>query len=196
MQVNYNVFPRDFSVESLTELLLERDDIPPGASIAVEVIEVEQLDLETLAREARRLSERGLKTYIDDFGSGYSNLAALGTLPVTGIKLDKSFGLASSDSLQARMLPSVLDLIAATNLQIVVEGVETASRLEELRKTGNVDLVQGYYFSAPLSADDFLAWACENKLDLLKRQIPKMEDSAARDAGRIADKAIRRALSR
>lgn len=171
LQINYNIFPRDFSLERLKGLLVERDDIPRGASFGVEVIEVEQLDVATLARESRLLSKHGLKTYIDDFGSGYSNLAALATLPVTGVKLDKSFGLASSDSLQARMLPNVLGLVAAANHQIIVEGVETESRLEELRQTGYVDLVQGYYFSRPLDAGAFLAWLCENKPDGFNRQI-------------------------
>lgn len=194
LQINYNIFPRDFSIERLKGLLVERDDIPQGASIGVEVIEVEQLDVATLARESRLLSEHGLKTYIDDFGSGYSNLAALTTLPVTGVKLDKSFGLASSDSLQARMLPNVLGLVAAANHQVIVEGVETASRLEELRQTGYVDLVQGYYFSAPLSADAFLAWMCETKLGNLNRAIAGIGND---DPGtRAVNAAIRSASTR
>jgi|GEM_PF-583149 len=171
MQINYNVFPRDFSVESLSGVLIDRPDMPRNATIAIEIIEVEQFDLDALRREIEAFRDHGVRVYIDDFGSGYSNLTALAALPVSGVKLDKSFGMASPDSLEARMLPNTIDLIAAANHQIIVEGVESGARLQDLRNTGRVQMVQGYHFTAPLPADAFLAWVCERNVDTLRQTV-------------------------
>jgi diguanylate cyclase (GGDEF)-like protein len=95
---------------------------------------------------------------IDDFGTGYSSLAMLKQLPVSQIKIDKSFvmNMAASkdDSLIVR---STIELGHNLGLEVVAEGVEDRASLAELERLG-CDLVQGYHLSPPLSAEQLERW--------------------------------------
>ncbi len=109
-----------------------------------------------------RLSETGFRISIDDFGTGYSSLAYLKQLPTSEIKIDKSFILDMlKNENDAVIVKSIVDLGHNLSLNVVAEGVEnkqTALRLKSL----NCDILQGNYFSPPMTADAFLTWMAAN----------------------------------
>ena len=106
----------------------------------------------------RSLGEMGIKLSIDDFGTGYSSLAYLKQLPVSELKIDKSFvqnmTVNENDSV---IVKSIVDLAHNIGLIVVAEGAEDKETFELLVELG-CDMVQGFYVSEPLSADDFLKW--------------------------------------
>ncbi|HYH27168.1 MAG TPA: EAL domain-containing protein [Actinomycetota bacterium] len=105
-----------------------------------------------------RLSSMGIGLSLDDFGTGYSSLAYLKRLPVTEIKIDKSFiinmGIDEDDALIVR---STIELARNLGLQVVAEGVENEDAWATLRSFG-CDLAQGYYLSRPASAEKMTEW--------------------------------------
>ena len=105
-----------------------------------------------------RLAEQGFKLSIDDFGTGYSSLAYLKRLPVSELKIDKSFvmGMADDDS-DAKIVRSTIDLAHNLGLSVVAEGVENEAILQRLRDWG-CDEAQGYFVSKPMPAADFVTW--------------------------------------
>ena len=101
-----------------------------------------------------RLSEMGVSLAIDDFGTGYSSLVYLKQLPVSVLKIDKSFVMnmtAGEDD--AVIVQSTVDLGRNLGLTVVAEGVETERVYERLRSVG-CDIAQGYYLSRPIPPED------------------------------------------
>ena len=111
---------------------------------------------ETLFEFARQ----GIAVSLDDFGTGYSSLAYLQELPVTELKIDRSFvtRLDGEDADKSTaLLRTITTLGSALDLRIVAEGIETSQQLGAVSALG-CDIVQGYLVSPPLAADDFLPW--------------------------------------
>jgi len=96
------------------------------------------------------LSNLGVRLVIDDFGAGYTSLSYIDKLPLSVLKIDKSFvdELLTNDS-RSIIIESMIELAHKINLTVVVEGVENIEQLIYLRKI-NCDYVQGYYLSKPL----------------------------------------------
>ncbi|UAW99371.1 EAL domain-containing protein [Halopseudomonas nanhaiensis] len=130
-----------------------------ASSISFEVTESALMkDPETSLRCLRRLRDHGIHLAVDDYGTGYSSLATLKSLPVQELKIDKSFVLPLATSQDdAIIVHSTIELGHNMGLTIVAEGVEDATSLDWLRSHG-CDLVQGYFVSRPLAADALLAW--------------------------------------
>jgi EAL domain-containing protein (putative c-di-GMP-specific phosphodiesterase class I) len=106
-----------------------------------------------------RLSEQGVEIAIDDFGTGYSSFANLRRLPVSEIKIDKSFVLNMVSSEEDRMIvSSIVELGHNLGLSVVAEGVENDSVWDVLAGM-HCDLAQGYYLSRPLPAGALLDWS-------------------------------------
>jgi EAL domain-containing protein (putative c-di-GMP-specific phosphodiesterase class I) len=111
----------------------------------------------------RGLDEMGVGLSIDDFGTGYSSLSYLRELPVTELKIDRSFvtNLLDSDSdNSAVIVRSTVELAHNLGLRIVAEGVEDRATLDWLREMG-CDEIQGYYLSRPLPAPELTVWLRE-----------------------------------
>ena len=110
-------------------------------------------DTERISDSLRELKEIGVQLAIDDFGTGYSALSYLERLPADYLKIDQSFvgNLGEEARSQAVLMPLLVGLARALGMKAVAEGVETDTQAERLREMG-CDMVQGYYFSAPLSA--------------------------------------------
>jgi EAL domain-containing protein (putative c-di-GMP-specific phosphodiesterase class I) len=106
----------------------------------------------------RRLHDQGVAIAIDDFGTGYSSLAHLRRLPVSEIKIDKSFviGMAGSSE-DGIIVDSIIELGHKLGLRVVAEGVETLSSWKALSGL-RCDLAQGYFLSRPLPAGDVTNW--------------------------------------
>lgn len=103
----------------------------------------------------------GIKISIDDFGAGYTSLGQLTTLPLSELKIDRSFVDAmAADRSSTLIVQSVVDLGHNLGLTIVAEGVETETTLAALTEMG-CDVAQGYVVSRPLTAAAIDAWRAE-----------------------------------
>jgi len=156
--VAVNLSARQFRQKNLIPLVRE--------ALAVNELDADQLELEVtesmvmddVVEAAAILGELkaiGVRLSLDDFGTGYSSLAYLKRFPIDTLKLDRSFirDLAV-DSEDAAIVRAVLSMSRSLNLKVVAEGVEDAEQLGFL-VTQRCDLIQGYYFSRPLPAEDF-----------------------------------------
>jgi diguanylate cyclase (GGDEF)-like protein len=106
----------------------------------------------------RRLSDFGVALSIDDFGTGYSSLAYLKRLPVDEVKVDRSFVMnMATDTDDAVIVRSTVDLARNLGLRVVAEGVEDNATWDHLRLLG-CDAVQGYYLAKPMPATQVVRW--------------------------------------
>ena len=111
---------------------------------------------EVLMDNMNRLIERNMNFSLDDFGTGFSNTATLIKYPFHTIKLDKGMVWDAMHNKKAEIiLKNTVEMVKMLNMEIVAEGAETPEQVEKLREMG-VDFVQGYYYSRPISRDDFL----------------------------------------
>jgi len=100
-------------------------------------------------------TERGIHFLLDDFGTGYSNLTTLVSKPFDFVKLDRS--LVSNATNNYELLSLITGMLKHLGLSMVAEGVETKEQLEVVMREG-IQFVQGYYFSKPVSEEQFLRW--------------------------------------
>ena len=109
-----------------------------------------------------QLGALGVGVSIDDFGTGYSSLTYLRSLPVSEIKIDKSFviGMSANGGPDRAIVRSTSELGHSLGLRVVAEGVEDEQSFELLRSY-NCDLAQGYYIARPMAADALAAWRSE-----------------------------------
>ena len=120
-----------------------------ATSIAFELTEQDASIQKSVAVSVlARLRNFGVRTMLDDFGSGYSNLSRLCELPIDVVKIDKSILRQGP-----RLLPSVLKLVQNLEFDTIVEGVETIAEMRSVEELGG-DMMQGYLFGRP-AADSF-----------------------------------------
>jgi diguanylate cyclase (GGDEF)-like protein/PAS domain S-box-containing protein len=104
------------------------------------------------------LRERGITLAMDDFGTGYSSLSYLKKLPIDRLKIDRSFvkniGIDKSDE---SIIKATLAMCQSLGLVVIAEGVETPEQLSFM-KDNNCQIIQGYYYSKPLPADQFMKY--------------------------------------
>jgi len=111
-------------------------------------------DFEQVEKSISMLRLLGCGISLDDFGTGYSSLTRLHALPLTKIKIDRSFVTDLHKSpVSYKIVKSLLALSRDMGLDCVVEGVETREEMAALKKLGGV-MVQGYYYSAPIPDDE------------------------------------------
>lgn len=109
-----------------------------------------------------RLKDMGFDFSIDDFGTGYSSMAYLKRLPVSELKIDKSFVLdMMANESDAVIVQATIGLAHNLGLTVTAEGVEDESALEMLSKMG-CDIAQGYFFSKPIPKAELLSWIAKN----------------------------------
>jgi EAL domain-containing protein (putative c-di-GMP-specific phosphodiesterase class I) len=145
----------------------------PGSVLVVEVTEsCLMADPVRTGIVLGRLRDAGVHLSIDDFGTGYSSFANLRDLPVSEIKIDRSFvSAATGSAANAAIVKSTVDLGHNLGLAVVAEGVETVECLQLLTDMG-CDLIQGYLFSPAMPGTEVLAWSAAR-------------NSAAQDGERI-----------
>jgi sensor c-di-GMP phosphodiesterase-like protein len=125
----------------------------PTSSLGLELTEREAADHRVAAQAISQLKARGHMVYIDDFGSGYSNLAYLHRLSVDAIKIDRAFTrTVGTDAVTASVVPQILDIANQLQLQVVVEGIETAAQADYFRRSAPCILGQGWLFGRPIPA--------------------------------------------
>ncbi|MGW0822875.1 putative bifunctional diguanylate cyclase/phosphodiesterase [Streptomyces sp. NPDC002845] len=155
LRVNVNLSPCQLTHPGLvqdTVEILEREGLEPGA-LCLEVTESALIGADDdLLKPLRRLAEMGVDIALDDFGTGYSNLANLRRLPVSILKLDRSFtqGMQQfpADPVDLKIVEGIVSLAHSLDLAVTVEGVETGAQAEQLRILG-CDTAQGWYYARP-----------------------------------------------
>jgi diguanylate cyclase (GGDEF)-like protein len=130
-----------------------------AGSLVLEVTEsLLMADRERAVRVLSRLRAEGVGVAIDDYGTGHSSLAYLAALPVTELKLDRTFIAAMTGSPRAAsIVTSTLQLAHALGLVLVAEGAEDAATVAALAELG-CDVVQGYHLSRPLPPEELWVW--------------------------------------
>ena len=127
--------------------------------LTIEITETSIIQDPDLAYEIlNRLKKLGADISIDDFGTGYSSMAHLKKLPVSEMKIDKSFVMDMlNNSDDETIVKSIIDLGHNLGLTVVAEGVESIHIAKRLQQLG-CDTLQGYHFSKPLPPEEFEAW--------------------------------------
>jgi EAL domain-containing protein (putative c-di-GMP-specific phosphodiesterase class I) len=142
----------------------------PHHSIELEITETGLMkDLQNVIPSLHRLNEIGVEISIDDFGTGYSSLAYLTTLPISEVKIDRSFvrdlGMTPQS---AAVISAIIALARTLNLRVVAEGVESLRQMDVLHRLG-CSIMQGFLFSKPLPPADLERWL---KQTVLPRKAP------------------------
>lgn len=158
-----NLSPRQFWRPALSRLVLDKlraAGLPPSA-LEVEVTESVLLHAEAGSlEELQNFRESGVRIALDDFGTGYSSLSYLRRLPISILKIDRSFIIdltspEESERSQA-LVRAIIAMAHNLSLTVIAEGVETAEQLDCLRRL-DCDVMQGYLISRPLPPGEFAA---------------------------------------
>jgi diguanylate cyclase (GGDEF)-like protein len=151
-----NISPRQFSDPMLLQDITDAINSTgmDASKLHVEITESATMeDPETTLATLEKMRELKLNIYIDDFGTGHSNLGQLRRLPIQALKIDKVFinDILTNDD-DAEIVNAIINLAHALKLKVVCEGVETRAQLTLLRGLG-CDEIQGYLISKPLIND-------------------------------------------
>jgi PAS domain S-box-containing protein len=115
-------------------------------------------DLQNVIPALHRLNEIGVEVAIDDFGTGYSSLAYLTTLPISELKIDRSFVRELGFNPQSSaVISAIIALARSLGLRVIAEGVENLRQMEVLSRLGVTEM-QGFLFARPMPADELGAW--------------------------------------
>ncbi|TAN71826.1 MAG: EAL domain-containing protein [Methylobacter sp.] len=130
----------------------------PAQYLELELTESVAMQNAELAIEiTHQLTRLGIKLSIDDFGTGYSSLSYLQRFSLDKLKIDQSFTSSmSSNTDSENIVDAIISLAKSLNLKTIAEGVETKQQLD-MFKQKNCDEIQGYYFSKPVPAEQFMA---------------------------------------
>lgn len=134
----------------IVDLLIEQR--MPADKLTLEITERTLLQEQKSSRVLRQLERIGVGLAIDDYGIGYSSLSALRKLPISQVKVDKTFVAGiPEDSENDTIVQSTIQLAHTLGASVVAEGVENAEQLERLRALG-CDVAQGYFIGQPMRA--------------------------------------------
>jgi EAL domain-containing protein (putative c-di-GMP-specific phosphodiesterase class I) len=154
LTISVNVSPRQLAQPDFAATVaraLETTGANPRL-LCLEITEAALItDVDAARRELAKLHDIGVRLAIDDFGTGFSSVAYVRQFPIDSLKIDKSFvqGLTAGAE-DAAIAQAIVKMAHALGLTAVAEGVESADVLARLQQLG-CDLVQGYYFAAPLA---------------------------------------------
>ncbi|MEV0174091.1 bifunctional diguanylate cyclase/phosphodiesterase [Streptomyces sp. NPDC050803] len=186
--VAVNVSPRDVHTPGFAGSVaarLARHGVPAG-SLQLEITEHVLLeDPQRAADTLAGLTGHGVKMSLDDFGTGYSSLVHLRRLPVSELKIDRSFvARLAVDAEDAEIVRCTVDLAHSLGLLVVAEGVEDDETWERLRDLG-CDAVQGWLVAAAMPAEETTAWLRARGSRGWQRPAAALPAAAADDPGRV-----------
>ncbi len=166
--VSVNISPINLAHPDIIQTIkdcLQESGLSPDR-LTIEVTETVLVnDFIDVSRTLINLQSLGIKIALDDFGTGYSSLSYLTKLSFDKVKVDRSFvtNLSTGDKAGV-LLKGIIDLAKTLDFEVVVEGVETNAQLQLILKAGDVDRIQGYLFSKPVSANEINAASRETWL--------------------------------
>ncbi len=149
----------------------------PHRAIQLEITETGLMkDLQNVIPSLHRLTEIGVEISIDDFGTGYSSLAYLTTLPISELKIDRSFvrdlGITPQSS---AVVTAIIALARSLGLRVIAEGVENLRQMEVLHRLG-CTVMQGFLFSRAIPPDELEVWLQQT---VLPRKAPWIVQAGA-----------------
>ncbi|MCR4823501.1 MAG: EAL domain-containing protein [Treponema sp.] len=158
LKISVNISAKDFFTMDLYETftgLVEKYNISP-ANLNLEITETAVImDLDNQSQLLDSLRSAGFIIEMDDFGSGYSSLNMLKDISVDVLKIDMAFLQKSKDDKKSQIiLEKIIMLAKELGMKVITEGVESENQVAFLSKAG-ADLFQGFYFSRPLTVEDF-----------------------------------------
>ncbi len=158
LQISVNVSPQQFRAGTLLQTVTETLSKSGLANNLLELEITESLllqDSDKPINVLQLLHGKGVRLALDDFGTGYSSLSYLKQFPLQVLKIDRSF-ISDLDSNQSSrtLVKAIVAMAHSLNLEVVAEGIEEKVQLDYLRQL-EVELIQGYYFSRPVPADEF-----------------------------------------
>jgi diguanylate cyclase (GGDEF) domain len=122
-------------------------------------------DMDVLVATITKLRSMGFPVSMDDFGSGYSSLNLLKDLPFDTLKIDGEFFRNVTDADRANVVvKNIIDLAKSLHMTVVAEGIEQQEQVDFLRTT-ECDLIQGYFYSKPISSKDFEEYMSKHKIE-------------------------------
>lgn len=145
----------------------------PPSSLCIEITESAVLaDIDEAKTTLERLSQLGVAISVDDFGTGYASLTYLRRLPLSELKIDRTFICdLGSDCADDAIVDAIIAMAHRLRLTVVAEGVDQESQLTFLRSR-RCELMQGYYFSPPVPAAEFAAILRDGRKSLAAPKLP------------------------
>lgn len=142
--------------------IMEESGISPD-KINLEITESASMNArKTLLDNMKKLMDYGVSFSLDDFGTGQSNLDYIVDMPVEIVKFDKNMTNAYFENGKAKyIMDAAMNMIRGMDLKIVSEGIETEEQFRTMENLG-INYIQGYYFSKPLPADEFIEFIKKN----------------------------------
>jgi EAL domain-containing protein (putative c-di-GMP-specific phosphodiesterase class I) len=155
MKVSVNISCKQFMQPTIVEQVLEilnETGLDPS-SLKLEITESVMMERGDYAMSVlERLSEAGIELGLDDFGTGYSSLSYIHRFPVSTLKIDQSFIKRISGEQNGEIVRAVVTLARNLGMEVVAEGIETGTQLDQLRAL-NCEQGQGFYFSIPVDVE-------------------------------------------
>ena len=161
LPIAVNISARDLQDDGFPQFVadtLREQHVAPGM-LRFEVTERALMEnLDAAAQTLRLLQKIGIRVSLDDYGTGYATLTHISQLPVSELKIDRSFVTdLTANTRNFAIVLSTVEMGHRLGMTIVAEGVETMAELDAVRESG-CDEVQGYYFSKPMAAADAQQW--------------------------------------
>ena len=157
-----NISPQHFQQGNLHHTISRMavdTNLPPADFLEIEITENTMThDIAKTCETMQQLRHLGVRIAIDDFGTGYSSFNYLARLPVDYLKIDRSFVAPIEKERCQSIVKSIISIAEALDLRVIAEGVEYRHQAEILQALGCHE-IQGYYYSLPLSMDQFLSMA-------------------------------------
>lgn len=164
--ISVNVSPVQFVQEDFIEKLfkkIEKSGIDKK-HLEIEITEGVLIDnVEDTISKLNKIREQGVGLSLDDFGTGYSSLRYLQLLPLTTLKIDKSFvsNIAEKDGFEANLTESIISLVSKMGLNTIAEGVENEEQLKMIQKF-NCRTIQGFLLGKPMPKEQCEKLLVEN----------------------------------
>lgn len=154
--ISFNVSPVQIEAPDFKDTIVkacEKNGVPLNL-LELEITEETLMKIDSRkVIDLNELISKGINISIDDFGTGYSSLNYLTVLPVNTLKIDKSFIDNLSNEKNRIVVECILNLSKSLKYKVIAEGVETEEQLDLLVKSG-CSIIQGYYFSKPVSEEE------------------------------------------
>ena len=175
IRFSVNISMRQFKEKDFASTLtgiLNATGLPPGC-LEIELTEsIIMTDTEHTVKILQELKNLGIRLSIDDFGTGFSSLSYLKTMPIDVIKIDRSFIRdIPSDADDIAITTAIINMAHSLGIEVVAEGVETMEQFELLKELG-CDNIQGYLFMKPAGAQETEAfierWQPSSIMDFLR----------------------------
>lgn len=160
LTMSINICPSQLDSDDLPlklKAICDKYDFPPK-QLTIEITEADVIETDTRLKNLDRLRLLGFGCSLDDFGMGFTSIRQLHNYPFTEVKFDKSLVIGiEQDNYSQRLCEQLYDIRETSNINFVVEGIETPSQAEYFDRYDNITL-QGFFISRPKPLDEICRW--------------------------------------